>query len=455
MKKEFDLKMIWKTALTLLAGGAAGFLLLLLVYLIPTEPMIRNARSSVDIFREEGASSQVVHGYASTTLDNYTDAWMLRNAFYNGEEPAWQKSLNVYCHGYMDGQTDNVCESMIAWLEGKEGYERISYARYWHGYLTVLKPLLYFFDYGDIRGILKFTELGIFACLCVLLERRRMTRVVPMFVAAMMCVEFYVLGMSMQFSWVFIIAGLSCIIILKRYPKIGETPGTGLFFLGIGMLTSYFDFLTYPVFTLGIPLMMLTVCMRTSKAAESIWRLPCMAVKNSLFWAIGYAGMWAQKWLLYTVFTGENLIADGIRSVILRSGRDVMGEQRGYLDAVGKNIAVISRYPYLLVCVAAVVVLFAMRKREGRLSFSGGAFAACLYIAMLPFGWYMISVNHSYIHSFMTYRGLGVTVFAVLGAVSELLNAKGSGGRDGNRKTESADGRPGQECPRRRIGDGE
>ena len=252
-----------------------------------------------------------------------------------------------------------------------------------------------------------------------------------MLVAAMICVEFHVIGMSMQFSWVFIIAGLACIAILKWYPKSGEAPETGLFFLGIGMLTSYFDFLTYPVFTLGIPLLLLTLCMRTSGKAGRILHLPCMAVKHSIFWAIGYAGMWAQKWILYTIFTGDDLIADGIRSVLLRSGRDVMGEQRGYLAAVGKNIAVMSKYPYLLVCAVAVVVLFVMRKKAERSSFSAGAFVAYLYIAALPFGWYMISVNHSYIHSFMTYRGLGVTVFAMLAVVSELLNRKRSGCSDG------------------------
>ena len=110
-----------------------------------------------------------------------------------------------------------------------------------------------------------------------------------------------------------------------------------------------------------------------------------------------------------------------------------MGEQRGYLDAVGKNIAVMSKYPYLLVCAAAVAALFVMRKRAERSSFSSGAFAAYLYIAALPFGWYMISVNHSYIHSFMTYRGLGVTVFAMLAVVWELLNGKKARCRDGKR----------------------
>lgn len=416
-------QIIRKMIVALLAGGIAGLLLLSLVYRIPTEPMINNARASVDIFKEEGASAQVIHGYEATTLDNYTDAWMLRNAFYNGEESAWQKSLHIYYYGYPEGETDDVCESMIAWLEGKEGYARFSYARYWHGYLVILKPLLFFLDYGDIRGVLKGFELAILLYLCVLLERRHMARFVPAFAAAMLCVEFHVIGMSMQFSWVFIIAGVSSIVILQRYRSKETEPETCLLFLVIGMCTSYFDFLTYPVFTLGIPLLFLTICTREIGERFHLLRMVCV---DSVCWAVGYAGMWAQKWIWYTIFTGENLIADGVQSVMLRSGRNVMGEQTGYLETVFENLAVISKYPYAMACFAAVILLIGMSRKEKYISFSWEALMTYLYIAALPFGWYLISVNHSYIHSFMTYRGLGVTVMAVLCAVTEIWNMAGA-----------------------------
>lgn len=402
----------------LIIGGGVGFALLLFVYLIPTESIIKNAKASVDIFKVERAEPQVVHGYRATSLDNYTDAWMLRNAFYNGEEPVWQKCLNVYCYGYKNGRTDDVCESMIAWLEGEEGYVRISYARYWHGYLVILKPLLCFFDYGDIRGFLKAIELAMLVYVCVLLERRHKARYIPAFLAAMVCAEFHIIGMSMQYSWVFVIAMTYSIIILKGYPDIIKKPGADLLFLLIGMTTSYFDFLTYPLFTLGIPLLFLMICMGGSEKENT---LPVMAIKNSICWAIGYVGMWVEKWILCTLLTGDNMFADAMKAIRERSGRDVMGEQIGYLDVLRNNIWVLCKYPYVLVCLAAIVLLFIVGRKEGGNAFSKGALIAYAGIAVLPFCWYAISMNHSYAHCLMTYRGLCVTVFAALCAISEVV----------------------------------
>lgn len=404
--------------LVLCIGGGAGFALLLLAYMIPTDSMIKNAKASVDIFKVEGVQPQVVHGYKATSLDNYTDTWMLRNAFYNGEEPVWQKSLNIYYYGYTDGRTNNVCESTIAWLEGEEGYERMSYARYWHGYLVILKPLLYFFDYGDIRGILKAVELMMLVYVCVLLEKRNKARYIPAFLAAMLCAEFHVIGMSMQYSWVFLIAMTYSIIILKGYPDIMKKPGADLLFLMIGMTTSYFDFLTYPLFTLGIPLLFLVICMGGSEQENM---LPVMAIKSAVCWAIGYIGMWVEKWILCTLLTGENLIADGIHAILNRSGRDVMGVRKGYLETLHDNVWVFGKYPYALVCLAAVILLFIMGKKENKNAFSKRTFYTYAGIAVLPFCWYAISINHSYIHCFMTYRILCVTVFAILCAVSEAV----------------------------------
>ena len=138
------LKDAGKTGMVLLAGGVIGLVLLMLVFSIPVERMLTNARASIEIFEKEGPFPQTVAGYKATTLDNYTDAWMLRNAFYDGEESAFQKSMHIYYKGYHSEEINNVCESMIAYLNGKEGAERHSYARYWHGYLILLKPLLYF-----------------------------------------------------------------------------------------------------------------------------------------------------------------------------------------------------------------------------------------------------------------------------------------------------------------------
>lgn len=422
-----DIKRIF---LTLLIGGCIGFALLLLAYMIPTDRMVENARASIALFEQEGMSPQLIYGYKATTLDNYTDAWMLRNAFYDGQESVLQKAMNVYYYGYTDGHTNNVCESMIAYLRGEEGYERATYTEYWHGYLIILKPLLYLFDYGDIRQILKFAALALLIYVCILLERKHMARVIPAFVAAMCCVESATIGMSLQYTSVFIIAMSFSIFILKSCPDaLGNTENTEntgntrmavrieLLFLVIGMCTSYFDFLTYPIFTLGMPLLFWTLCMGMAGRNTG---LPMMAINNALHWAVGYAGMWAQKWILYTILTGENLVAVGIRSVLYRSGREAGGESVGYFETLSENIEVICKYPYVLAVFAGI--LLAIGGKEACAMASKEVLITCLLIAALPPLWYAISVNHSYIHTYMTYKGLSISVFAVLCAITEMKN---------------------------------
>lgn len=409
---------IKKILLTIIGGGGIGLVLLILVYAIPTERMFQNAKASVEIFEQEGVHQQTVYGYQATTLDNYTDAWMMRHALYSGEESLLEKSLHVYRYAYTHGEASDVCESLIVYLKGAEGYERKSYGRYWHGYLVILKPLLFFFDYGDIRQILKITALSLLIYLCILMEKKNMMKFIPAFAAAMVCIEFHSVGMSMQYTWVFMIAMISSILLLKGVPKAVNASGVSMMFLIIGMCTSYFDFLTYPVFTLGIPL---TIWAFQMSVSEQKGNRLLMAFLNCVHWAVGYAGLWGLKWIIYSAFTGENLIEDAMQSVLERTAHDVMGEQISYLKTVWENIGVLAKYPYVLACLAALCVLFILDKKE-RHAGNRQSLVTYLFIAALPFLWYGVSMNHSYVHAYMTYKDLGVTVFAGMCAIIEMKN---------------------------------
>ncbi len=409
---------IKRILLTIIAGGFIGLVLLIFVYAIPTERMFQNAKASVEIFEQENSHQQTVYGYKSTTLDNYTDAWMIRHALYSGEESLLDKSLNVYRNAYTHGETSDVCESLIAYLKGVGGYERKSYSRYWHGYLVILKPLLFFFDYGDIRQILKITALLLVIYLCILMEKKNMIKLVPAFAAAVVCIEFHSVGMSMQYTWIFFVSLIAAILLLKGYPEAINTPKVSMMFLIIGMCTSYLDFLTYPVFTLGIPL---TIWAFQMSISEQKGNRLLMAFLNSVHWAIGYAGLWGLKWIIYSVLTGENLIEDAMQSVLERTAHDVMGEQISYLKTVLENVNVLAKYPYVLVCLTALIVLIILNKKEHHAGTRQGL-VTYLFIAVLPFLWYGVSMNHSYVHAYMTYKDLGVTVFAGMCAIMEIWN---------------------------------
>lgn len=405
------LKDAGKTGMVLLAGGVIGLVLLMLVFSIPVERMLTNARASIEIFEKEGPFPQTVAGYKATTLDNYTDAWMLRNAFYDGEESAFQKSMHIYYKGYHSEEINNVCESMIAYLNGKEGAERHSYARYWHGYLILLKPLLYFFDYGDIRGILKLTEMSLLIWLCVLFERKKMSRFLPALAVTLFCIGFHEIGQSMQYSWVFLIASAASLCLLLRYPVIDRK----LVFLVTGMCTSYFDFLTYPLFTLGMPLVVLLLLMEKAEEEGAVKEI----FRNSVFWGIGYFGFWVEKWVLCNLLTEENIIADAFRSISERVGRSVFDEPVGYVETVLENMGILFKYPYVL-AVFGGILLMVTGLRKSRLKVLKELTAGYLLIASYPLIWYAATVNHSYVHADMTYRTLGISIFSVLCMIGSL-----------------------------------
>ena len=67
-----------RIAVILAVGGCVGFVLLLLAYMLPVERMLDHARASIEIFEDLGLQPQIIKGYETTTIDTYTDAWMLR-----------------------------------------------------------------------------------------------------------------------------------------------------------------------------------------------------------------------------------------------------------------------------------------------------------------------------------------------------------------------------------------
>ena len=79
-----------------------GTLLLLLVYAVPTDPMKANVRRSTEIYDYEGVYPQLMWGYKMSQLDNCTDATMLLNAIYGGEQGLIERAMQVYRTEYSD-----------------------------------------------------------------------------------------------------------------------------------------------------------------------------------------------------------------------------------------------------------------------------------------------------------------------------------------------------------------
>lgn len=369
-------------------------------WLMPDSAVQRHVRETLE--KGDLDSDQpraVLPGLMQTRMDNFTDAIILNQAYVMRIEGFRTGVLSVPRWGEVPLLP---YEALRAGVNGEDTYIR-HYARYWHGNTFLARYLLVFYNYVDIRLLLYIVSTLLMLWCGVSLWRRQgwQTAVAVMFGLAV-CYAF-VMQFSMQFAPVLIIA-LAGMIALSR----GCNPAMTAFV--IGSLTCYFDLLTAPMLTLGA----LLVVQAAMSGEEKVWRGWCDSLKSALLWAAGYVGTWAAKWVIATVFTAENVIADGIKNTL---GRASGLEDFTRWDALTTNIELLP-WKYIAPILAVLVVLALVRFNA-----KGWRKAVqILPIVVLPWVWYLFAANHSYWHSWFTFRAQAVSVAAMVLAVAQMVD---------------------------------
>ena len=90
-----------------------------------------------------------------------------------------------------------------------------------------------------------------------------------------------------------------------------------LFFV-IGMVTCYFDLLTHPIITLGIP-MIIYLLLKQEKEQMSLKETIKFIIVNTLLWGIGWIVTNLAKWIVVDILYDRNLIHKSITQFIFRS----------------------------------------------------------------------------------------------------------------------------------------
>ena len=111
-------------------GVAAGFILLLCVFALPTEPMRENVLNSSEQWYSEGAWPVGIPGYSGSIRDNFTDAVMLSIAVCDSGTSVIDRSMKAY-HAVQPDLLKN--EALYSYLCG-EPCAGENYGRYRHGF---------------------------------------------------------------------------------------------------------------------------------------------------------------------------------------------------------------------------------------------------------------------------------------------------------------------------------
>lgn len=340
---------------------------------------------------------------------------MMLNATYDGDEPTLDKALMIY-RKETTGITPT--ESLIKYFNTGEYTDVWSYARYWHGYLIYLKPLLLCMDYGNMRILNSGVQILLNVLIIFLLYKKKLSEYILPYILATLLLMPIVIGMSLQYSSVFYIYTIGCILLLYKVEKWKYTHKYIYFFFIIGILTSYFDLLTYPLLTFGMPFI-LYVCINR----DPIIKVVLNNIKFLLCWGFGYIGMWMGKWIIATMFTGENIILDALNSIVNRSSmNDLQGNAFSLIDVIHLNITEFLQTPIIILVVMYILIcLFLIIKRDLAKDLANN-FIALSICVLLPFIWYMGASNHSYIHFWFTYRELTITAFSLMCICAKTLH---------------------------------
>lgn len=394
-----------------------GWILLALVYLLPTAPMKVHAEKAVKVMEEQGSHYECIPGQKATALDNYTDAIMLNTAVYDGQDSVWRESAGAYRYGWQD-KTE--MKAFFSYMRDEEGGERVSYARYWNGYLVVLKPLLLIASYPEIKKINIVAYIVLTAAVVGAMIKRRCGQYIAAFILGCWFLMPFVNVQSLQYSQMYYVTMFLLLIFLTKYTWIQKKGYLGEFFTVAGCLTCFFDFLTYPLVPLGF-LMIFRLILEQDNL-HGIRDVVIDLLWNGVCWAIGYIGIWGMKWCIGSVVLGQNILGDALGQILYRtaaidanSGQTVAISRFG---ALWENIAMLYN-PVLLAAVLlfAVMILVRLVQKKGKISvIQEPFFWGMLLLMLLPNVWLMLKANHSHIHVWMTYRELATAVFALAAA---------------------------------------
>lgn len=219
--------------------------------------------------------------------------------------------------------------------------------------------------------------------------------------------------MSFQYADIVVIALMSMVLILRDRDMTLEK--ANILFLFNGVAVAFFDFLTYPIAAVGIPLITLLL------VNDYSWKEACNRVlAGSVAWGAGYGAMWAGKWIMAFLLTGENVIQDGLERVSFRMG--VSGLESGsFQDTVSANISYFYNRPmYVLAIIPVVFISVYLVKNRNRPSNNLADILPIAFVGLYPFFWFYIVRNHSYTHPFLEFRILSVSFWAFLAIVLKL-----------------------------------
>lgn len=426
------------------------FAIMTLTSLIPSGMLENNVRESSETLVQEGEKVTFDLKYKEENIFTFTDALMINTAYsIDNNHPI--ESFILARKNYIPGQTTEFypdgqynlganenyiskengdlyqTKELYGLMHGDNIQDSYEYARYWHGYLSILRPLLLLFNYSGIRIVLAIiTLISIVALITLLCKKISITSGV-IYGIGLLAISIFIVTKSINEILIFIVAFISSIILLlKKNPE----KNIGIFFFVVGSVSNFIDLLTAPLVTLGITAITYFLLVQRNESKVNIKRYILDFLKICISWALGYGITWLSKWVITEIFFGRPIISQAIEQAVFRSnGPQINGMNIFSLSNVFiRNMEYLSSPVAITILIAAVIYIIVMMiiNRNKKIDFKENLKKCLPYILIffLPVIWYMVLKQHSYTHVNFTYRILVISIISLLIIASKILVSK-------------------------------
>ncbi len=418
------LSKLYKCSLLVICSAFVGVIALVAVYLLPVEPMHKNLQSAIELYQREGdypywAGRQAI----SSRSDNWTDSIMLRTAIFPITGSVIKNAMLNPFFAIQDKIPKT--QMLIRQLRNeKQKSSTYTYGRYWHGYLVILKPALRFCSISTIRLVNSVLQFSLAFLSCLLIFHKLGAPYCIAFISFYFILNPITTAMQFHFSTMYYLSIVFSLVALTNDRVFSEQ--RYLFFCLAGIITAFFDFLSAPLLSLGIPLIIILVRQAGQKELFTYSNALRSVTESSFFWGFSYCFMWISKWAIGSCLTPINLFSDAIKSVKLRTSLASGTRLFTRLEAINLNCMVLLKEPviYMWVFILVIGVIYVFVRRRYTNTNNYPLVLSFLIISLFPFLWYCVLINHSCIHFWFTFRNLSITVFALSCCVAALCGTE-------------------------------
>ena len=417
-------KVLVRMVCMILASAFCGLILLCGVYALPAEGNVfQNVQASTRMFEKEGEPFSWSYGSISGVLDNVTDSVMIRKAIFPGTGNILADVLQNPGHTY--NETNPVKALLKELSHENEGMVVQNYGRYWHGYLLYLKPLLFFGTVGQIRLLNGMIQFLLAFYLFMLIGEKLGEKVQWAFLFTYLSLNPISLAMSFQYSSMSYMMMLTSLWVLRHENQLVKNSRCIYIFTAAGIGTAFFDFLTYPLVSYGIPMVLLLLLLDKSQQLKDKWSGIAITIRCGLAWAFGYGGMYLAKWFLLWRFIGYGAFQEAVGQAVYRMSDSITESEAVWghasscsiLEVIVLNVAAMMQNPVCWLLLAFLIIgmgqYFYKSRKNGRNKNKLPLRNALGLVALSPFVWYSALTNHSFLHFWFTFRELSIFIFAM------------------------------------------